>query len=128
MNTRPFTLVWLLVLPVVCWFYFGLFVTMWLWYPGGLAAPLFRDHLVNFSIIYVIWMIVFFVYTVLWIPPAGVYKFWKNHSNNSFWVYIPVCSKGDSAGNNAAGLDFGGLCINTNSGTNSLIPNRISAR
>ena len=37
---------------------------MWLWYPGGLAAPLFRDHLVNFSIIYVIWMIVFFVYTL----------------------------------------------------------------
>ncbi|MEZ4180638.1 MAG: sugar transferase [Candidatus Doudnabacteria bacterium] len=54
----------LLVLPSVLWFYIGLFLTMELWYPGGLDSEAFAAHLANFSVIYVFWVITYFVYTL----------------------------------------------------------------
>lgn len=55
---------WLLILPVLAWFYIGLFATMWFWYPAGISAELWQDHVINFSVVYLIWFILFFVYTL----------------------------------------------------------------
>ncbi len=53
--------IWLLVIPVALFFYVGLFVTMLLWYPSGLSRADWQSHLINFSIVYVFWLIAFFV-------------------------------------------------------------------
>lgn len=53
---------WLLVIPTVAWFYIGLFITMSLWYPVGLPASEWQAHLMHFSLIYLMWLIVFFSY------------------------------------------------------------------
>lgn len=59
---------WLLVLPVLALFYTGLFATIFLWYPAGLDASELRLHVVNFSIIYIFWLVVFFIYTLFDLP------------------------------------------------------------
>jgi lipopolysaccharide/colanic/teichoic acid biosynthesis glycosyltransferase len=55
---------WLLILPILAWFYIGLFATMWFWYPDGISNQLWREHVINFSVIYLIWFVLFFVYTL----------------------------------------------------------------
>ncbi len=56
--------IWLLILPVVAWFYIGLFATMWFWYPAGIAWDLWQEHVIHFSVVYFVWLIIFFVYTL----------------------------------------------------------------
>jgi exopolysaccharide biosynthesis polyprenyl glycosylphosphotransferase len=53
---------WLLVIPTIAWFYMGLFLTMTLWYPAGVSADQWQSHLLNFSIVYVLWLAIFFSY------------------------------------------------------------------
>lgn len=53
---------WMLVIPVLAWCYIGLFVTMLLWYPTGLDLHSWKSHLVHFSVIYLLWLLVFFSY------------------------------------------------------------------
>ncbi len=55
---------WLLILPVLAWFYIGLFATMWFWYPNGITIQLWQEHVINFSVVYIIWLLLFFVYTL----------------------------------------------------------------
>lgn len=62
-HSRAITL-WLLFLPTLAWCYVGLFLTIQIWYPQGLDAEQLRSHIVHFSIIYVLWLIVFFVYNL----------------------------------------------------------------
>lgn len=57
--------IWLLLIPVVAFFYIGLFLTIKIWYPIGLSYEVFMQHLINFSIIYVLWVGVFFIYQLL---------------------------------------------------------------
>lgn len=54
----------LLVFPVLTWCYIGLFVTIQLWYPAGLATDVWQEHLLHFSIVYAMWLVVFFAYTL----------------------------------------------------------------
>ncbi len=56
------TVGWLLVIPVLAWFYIGLFITMAIWYPVGISTHLWASHLLHFSIVYVLWLAVFFSY------------------------------------------------------------------
>ena len=56
--------VWLLILPVAAWFYIGLFATMWFWYPAGIAWNLWQEHVIHFSVVYFVWLVIFFVYTL----------------------------------------------------------------
>jgi exopolysaccharide biosynthesis polyprenyl glycosylphosphotransferase len=51
---------WFLVLPTTALFYLGLFLTIKIRYPKGLAAADLRIHLLSFTIIYALWLIVFF--------------------------------------------------------------------
>lgn len=53
---------WFLVIPALAWFYIGLFVTMFLWYPHGLTTSQWQAHILNFSIVYALWLIVFYSY------------------------------------------------------------------
>lgn len=53
---------WLIVIPTIAWFYIGLFVTMSLWYPSGVTAEQWQSHLFHFSVVYAIWLLVFFSY------------------------------------------------------------------
>lgn len=55
---------WLLITPVLAWCYIGLFLTIQLWYPGGLARDLWQEHIIHFSVVYVLWLAVFFAYTL----------------------------------------------------------------
>lgn len=55
---------WLLIFPAVLCFYIGLLLTIVIWYPDGLTPQGWQDHLVNFSIIYISWLIVLFIYTL----------------------------------------------------------------
>lgn len=55
----------ILILPVVSFWYVGLFLTVLLWYPAGLSAIEWREHVLNFSILYIVWFIIFFVYSLL---------------------------------------------------------------
>jgi lipopolysaccharide/colanic/teichoic acid biosynthesis glycosyltransferase len=54
----------LLILPIIAWCYFGLFLTMQLWYPAGVSSESWREHLLHFSVVYVMWLLVFFAYTL----------------------------------------------------------------
>lgn len=54
----------LIVLPVISLWYFGLFVTIFLWYPTGLTEAAWREHVLNFSVVYLLWMIIFFAYSL----------------------------------------------------------------
>lgn len=60
--------IFLLILPAIAWFYIGLFITILLWYPAGLSSSEWREHLINFSLIYIMWLIVFFIYTLFDLP------------------------------------------------------------
>lgn len=53
---------WLLVTPTIAWFYVGLFATMAVWYSDGLPAAAWQDHLLHFTVIYLLWLTVFFSY------------------------------------------------------------------
>ena len=55
---------WLLILPAIAWFYIGLFLTIQLWYPLGLGTEQLTQHIANFSIVYIFWIVVFFIYTL----------------------------------------------------------------
>ena len=57
--SRP-TQFWLLLIPVVIFFYIGLFLTMALWYPNGLSPQNWQAHILNFSIIYLSWIVIFY--------------------------------------------------------------------
>lgn len=61
-NKNSSTALWLLFIPTLTFFYIGLFLTMWLWYPHGLDGPQWRAHFWNFSIVYLLWLIAFFSY------------------------------------------------------------------
>ncbi len=54
----------LLILPSICWYYLGLFITISLWYPEGLSSGLLYSHIINFSIIYILWLLVCFIFTL----------------------------------------------------------------
>ncbi len=56
------TVTWLLIIPTLAWYYVGLFATMALWYPAGLSTSAWQEHLIHFSIIYLLWLTVFFSY------------------------------------------------------------------
>lgn len=53
---------WLLILPVIGWCYIGLFLAMRLWYPAGLPINDWQNHVLQFSIIYCVWVVIFFAY------------------------------------------------------------------
>ena len=53
---------WLLLIPVIAWFYIGFFLTMSLWYPAGVTPAQWQSHLMHFTIIYALWLVVFFSY------------------------------------------------------------------
>lgn len=53
---------WVLIVPTVAWFYIGLFLTMIFWYPTGLSAGAWQAHLLNFSVVYILWLGVFLSY------------------------------------------------------------------
>ncbi|QQS22791.1 sugar transferase [bacterium] len=55
---------WLLIAPALLFFYAGLVLTIMIWYPGGLPQQGWQDHLVHFSVIYAIWLVVLFIYTL----------------------------------------------------------------
>lgn len=59
---------WLLIFPALVCFYAGLFLTILIWYPAGLDYSEWRQHLFNFSIIYLFWLVVLFVYTLFDLP------------------------------------------------------------
>lgn len=52
----------LLIIPVICFFYIGLFVTMALWYPKGLDLNEWTNHVRNFTLVYILWLGVFLSY------------------------------------------------------------------
>jgi lipopolysaccharide/colanic/teichoic acid biosynthesis glycosyltransferase len=54
--------IWLLIIPTLGWFYVGLFLTLGLWYPHGLGGVEWTIHVLNFSIVYILWMVAFFTY------------------------------------------------------------------
>lgn len=54
----------LLILPAVSFWYVGLFLTVLLWYPAGLSEFEWREHVLHFSIVYLLWFIIFFVYSL----------------------------------------------------------------
>lgn len=56
------TMAWLLVIPVLAWCYIGLFLTMFVWYPTGLSSSQWQAHIFHFTIIYLMWLVVFFSY------------------------------------------------------------------
>lgn len=58
-NVKLFQL-WLLFIPVVGFFYLGLFMTMRLWYPVGLPPDEWQAHILNFSVIYLLWIVIFY--------------------------------------------------------------------
>lgn len=58
------TVLFLLALPAIAWFYIGLFVTIQLWYPHGLTNEQLVQHVGNFSIVYLLWVVIFFIYTL----------------------------------------------------------------
>jgi lipopolysaccharide/colanic/teichoic acid biosynthesis glycosyltransferase len=68
---------WLLLLPIILCCYLGLFLTMQWWYPDGLSRSLFNQHLLHFSLVYILWLIVFFIHGLfdldLFRRPAVVY-------------------------------------------------------
>ncbi len=51
-----------LLIPTVIWFFAGLFLTIEWWYPTGLNQERLLDHVINFSFIYVVWLLIFFSY------------------------------------------------------------------
>ncbi len=61
---RTFPRFWLLIIPVIAWCYIGLFLTMQLWYSDHLQAELWQQHLIHFSVVYLLWLPVFFAYTL----------------------------------------------------------------
>lgn len=66
LNKRSnFLLAWLLVIPVISWFYIGLFLTIVIWYPTGLAIEDWQAHILNFSTVYIFWLAIFFSYRLL---------------------------------------------------------------
>lgn len=55
---------WLLIIPVITLSYIGLFLTMQIWYPNGVAPEVWQDHFLHFSVVYAMWLVVFFAYTL----------------------------------------------------------------
>ncbi len=55
------TSILLLALPVLILFYIGLFITMFIWYPTGLDSAEWRAHILNFSVVYIFWLLAFFI-------------------------------------------------------------------
>lgn len=64
MNNMSLQKFWLLVVPVIIWSYIGLFLTMYLWYPSGLSPEIWRAHILHFSAVYILWLVIFFSYTL----------------------------------------------------------------
>lgn len=58
--SRKFTSFWLLLVPDLIILYLGLFVAIKIRYPGGLSPEIFYSHLQAFSIIFILWLVVFF--------------------------------------------------------------------
>ncbi len=54
----------LIFLPVVSLWYIGLFLTVFLWYPAGLDIAKWQEHVIHFSIVYLVWLIVFYAYSL----------------------------------------------------------------
>jgi lipopolysaccharide/colanic/teichoic acid biosynthesis glycosyltransferase len=50
----------LLILPTLAIFYIALFLTMYLWYPAGLDPADWRAHLLHFSIVFTMWLVIFY--------------------------------------------------------------------
>lgn len=55
MRSTKHSLFWILCIPVIFFFYLGLFITIIFWYPSGLTAEQWRTHLMHFSILYIFW-------------------------------------------------------------------------
>jgi exopolysaccharide biosynthesis polyprenyl glycosylphosphotransferase len=62
-NPRTFFL-WLIAVPNLLLCYASLWLTVRVRYPGGLDPESFRRHLVAFSVIYVIWILILFVHNL----------------------------------------------------------------
>lgn len=54
----------LLILPVLSFWYVGLFLTILFWYPSGLSEFEWKAHVIQFSVVFVMWFIIFFVYSL----------------------------------------------------------------
>ncbi len=54
----------LLILPVLSFWYVGLFLTILFWYPAGLSEFEWKEHVTQFSIVFVAWFVIFFVYSL----------------------------------------------------------------
>src|SRR5579862_1259837 len=55
---------WLLALPTVLLFYISLFLILKLWYPDGLDMVRLRLHLIHFSIVFALWLMVLYMMNV----------------------------------------------------------------
>ena len=65
MPDRAKTLtLWLLALPTALLFYFSLFLVIRAWYPNGLAPDQLALHVIHFSVVYALWMVVLFMLNV----------------------------------------------------------------
>ena len=58
--SRKFTSFWLLLVPDLFILYLGLFAAVKIKYPSGLSPEIFYSHLQAFSIIFILWLVVFF--------------------------------------------------------------------
>lgn len=55
---------WLLLLPCVLIFYGSLWLSLIIRYPYGLEAQALQEHYRNFTIVYVLWMAIFFIHNL----------------------------------------------------------------
>ncbi len=53
---------WLIILPDIALLYAALFLAMRLRYPEGLDSESLRSHLIAFSVLFAVWLLVFFIH------------------------------------------------------------------
>lgn len=58
------TAFWLIILPDWLLFYASLFLTISVRYPHGLSAPELRIHLASFTVIYLLWLVMFYAHNL----------------------------------------------------------------
>lgn len=58
------TQLWVLILPVIGLWYLALWLTILIRYPAGISANNLRIHYVHFSVIFLLWALVMFIYNL----------------------------------------------------------------
>ncbi len=61
-NGRKFMSFWLMLVPDLVLFFSALFITIRLRYPEGLSQETFNIHIQTFSLIFIVWLLVFFIH------------------------------------------------------------------